>query len=91
MGPDTICAEAYYSGDRWTAFAAMTARAHANVVVFKESFSTAKPVKSQIPSTKSQGFRCRVSGVREEKQESRTLNRQSLRFGIFSHRHTPSL
>ncbi len=41
MGPDTICAEAYYSGDRWTAFAAMTARAHANVVVFKESFSTA--------------------------------------------------
>ena len=41
MGPDTICAEAYYSGDRWTAFAAMTARAHTNVVVFKESFSTA--------------------------------------------------
>ncbi len=41
IGPDTICAEAYYSGDRWTAFAAMTARAHANVVVFKESFSTA--------------------------------------------------
>ena len=41
MGSDTICAEAYYSGDRWTAFAAMTARAHANVVVFKESFSTA--------------------------------------------------
>jgi hypothetical protein len=29
IGPDTICAEAYYSGDRWTAFAAMTARAHA--------------------------------------------------------------
>ena len=41
MGPDTICAEAYYSGDRWTAFAAMTAGAHANVVVFEESFSTA--------------------------------------------------
>jgi len=41
MGPDTICAEAYYSGDRWTAFAAMTAGAHANVVVFKESFSAA--------------------------------------------------
>jgi hypothetical protein len=41
MGSDTICAEAYYSGDRWTALAAMTARAHANAVVFKESFSTA--------------------------------------------------
>ena len=40
MGSDTICAEAYYSGDRWTAFAAMTARAHANVVVFEESFAT---------------------------------------------------
>jgi len=41
MGSDTICAEAYYSGDRRTAFAALSARAHANVVVFKESFSTA--------------------------------------------------
>ena len=40
VGPDTICAEAYYSGDRCTAFAAMTARAQANVVIFKESFST---------------------------------------------------
>jgi hypothetical protein len=41
VGSDTICAEAYYSGDRWAAFAAMTAKAHANVVVFEESFSTA--------------------------------------------------
>ena len=41
MGSDTICAEAYYSGDSRAAFAAMTARAHANVVVFKEAFSTA--------------------------------------------------
>jgi len=27
-------------------------------------------LKSQNPSTKSQGFRCRVSGVREEKQKN---------------------
>ena len=40
MSPDTICAEAYYRGDRWTALAAMTAGAQANMVVFKESFST---------------------------------------------------
>ena len=41
MGPDTICTEAYYSGDGRAAFAALLAGAHANVVVFKESFSTA--------------------------------------------------
>jgi hypothetical protein len=29
MGPDTICAEAYYSGDGRTAFAALLAGAHA--------------------------------------------------------------
>ena len=40
IGSDTIYAEAYYSGDCLTAFAAMTARAQTNVVVFKESFST---------------------------------------------------
>jgi hypothetical protein len=40
MGPDTSCAEAYYSGDGRAAFAALSAGAHANVVVFKESFST---------------------------------------------------
>ena len=40
MSPDTICAKAYYRGDRWTALAAMTAGAQANMVVFKESFST---------------------------------------------------
>jgi hypothetical protein len=27
-------------------------------------------VKSQIPSTKSQGVRCQVSGISEEKQKS---------------------
>ena len=40
IGPDTICAEAYYTGDGKAAFAALSAGAHANVVVFKESFST---------------------------------------------------
>ena len=39
IGPDTICAEAYYTGDGKAAFAALSAGAHANVVVFKESFS----------------------------------------------------
>ncbi len=76
MGPDTICAEAYYSGDRWTAFAAMTARAHANVVVFKESFSTAvhdlvvkriimlTDQRCKISKFKYQISGCQVSGVR---------------------------
>jgi hypothetical protein len=40
MRPDTIYAKAYYSRSCWTAFAAMTARAQTNVIVFKESFST---------------------------------------------------
>jgi hypothetical protein len=40
MRPDTIYAEAYYRGDGRVAFAAMTARAQTNVIVFKEPFST---------------------------------------------------
>jgi hypothetical protein len=36
MGPDTICAEAYYSGDSRAAFAAMAARAQA---IWKYSFA----------------------------------------------------
>jgi hypothetical protein len=40
MCPDTICAEAYHRGDRWAAITALPTGAHANVVIFKESFST---------------------------------------------------
>jgi hypothetical protein len=32
-------------------------------------------MKPQIPRTKAQGFRCRVSGVREEKQKSCNLSK----------------
>jgi hypothetical protein len=38
MGSDTICTEAYYSGDRWTAFAALSAGAQA---IWKYSFANA--------------------------------------------------
>jgi hypothetical protein len=71
MGPDTIYAEAYYSGDGRAAFAAMTARAHANVVVFEESFSTAVHdlvikriimLTNRIPGFQVSGVRCQVSG-----------------------------
>jgi hypothetical protein len=40
---------------------------------FEKQFKHNQPlqtVKYQIPSTKSQGVRCRVSGVREEKQKN---------------------
>ena len=40
IGPDTLHTEAYNSGDCCPALAAMTAGAQANMVVFKESFST---------------------------------------------------
>ena len=58
MGSDTICAEAYYSGDRWTALAAMTARAHANVVrlkSFKTGHKTFHPHPNPPPS-RGRGF-----------------------------------
>jgi hypothetical protein len=42
---------------------------------FEKQFKHNQPlqtVKSQIPSTKSQGVRCRVSGVREENKKTET-------------------
>jgi hypothetical protein len=68
IDPDTIHAEAYYSGDCCTTLAALPAGTHANMVVFKESFST------NVHDLVVKGFRFRVSGVREEKQENRTVH-----------------
>jgi hypothetical protein len=84
MCPDTICAEAYYSGDGRAAFAALSAGAHANVVVFKEPFSTTIHrgvtkriivITHQIPGFQVSGiiqvpgFRFQVSGKRNKKAE----------------------
>jgi hypothetical protein len=64
IDPDTIHAESYYSRDGGAAAAALPAGAHANMVVFKESFST------NVHDLVIKGFRCQVSGVRKKKQKN---------------------
>ena len=60
MGPDTICAEAYYSGDGRAAFAALLAGAHANVVRLK-SFKTGHKTFHPYPNPPPSQLRC--SGI----------------------------
>jgi hypothetical protein len=58
MGSDTICTEAYYSGDGRTAFAALSAGAQANVVrlkSFKTGHKTFHPHPNPPPS-RGRGF-----------------------------------
>jgi hypothetical protein len=73
MSPDTICAEAYYRGDGRATFAAFLAGAHANVVVFKEPFSTSVHHlvlrECLCLRTKSQGFRSQGRETRKPNHE----------------------
>jgi len=64
---------------------------HFDVQKVKISLNHYNTVKSQILSTKSQGFRCRVSGKKDKKTETSTLKPHCLLLGIFSLSGAPLL